>query len=96
MAEVSSGWTHTNPSVDFASTSWVTLEQQGESVYVEPVVAIAQDLTDPQQMDGARTDLEEAMAKAQDHVELLLSIVEQVEFHKSELDAWFTLNGFSD
>ncbi len=56
MAERSRDWTDADPLNDFASTLWLNLEQQGDSVYVAPTVTIAQDLTDPQQMVGARND----------------------------------------
>ncbi len=75
MADASSVWTHTDPDIDFHSTLWVYLGRQVESIYVAPAVTIAQDLTDPQQMNCARADLEEVMAKTEDHLGLLLSLL---------------------
>ncbi len=54
LMAASKAWKNTDPKFDFASTAWVNLEQQAESVFKVPEVKIAEDLTDPQQMFGAR------------------------------------------
>ena len=87
-----STWTNQDVQRDFTSDTWLSLEQGGDTFYQEAVVSLAEDLTSPDQMRGARAALQEFANDSPDHLALFIQTTEQIKSHKLAMETWKTEN----